>query len=177
MNTLNEYIDQELRWVRPNRRRGEYELRAGGEALVRISPEGRCAWQVRAESGEGGWRIERKGLVQAIAVTPLNANAELEAPAVERRMTGQATVRFPEGRSYRWQCTNFWRDVWTWHNNEGTPLLQLKRGTQVQIEPAARELTGERSADLALLAALGWFLHMQYEQNAAYAGSYVPIVG
>jgi hypothetical protein len=177
MNTLSEYAGQELRWVRPNRRRGEYELRAGDEALVRSSYEGAHGGRVRVEAGDDSWLIEQKGLAQRIIVAHLDTETELETPVVERSMTGRATVRFADGRSYRWQCASFWRDIWTWNNSEGTTLLQLKRGSQVQIEPAAQELTGERSTDLALLAALGWFLHKEYEQNAAYSGSLVPIVG
>jgi hypothetical protein len=40
MKSINEYIDQELRWVHPDLRRSEYELRAGDEVLVRASAKG-----------------------------------------------------------------------------------------------------------------------------------------
>jgi hypothetical protein len=177
MNSFYEHIGQELRWVRPNRRRGDYELRAGEEALVRISYEGEHRGRVRVEGGGGGWVIELKGLAQSIKVSPVDARAGEEAPSIARGLTGWATVRFPDGRTFRWQCTSFWRGIWTWVDSAGTPLLQQKRGALVQVEPAAQELAGERSADLALLAALGWFLHKQQELSAAYSGSIVPIIG
>ena len=113
--------------------------------------------------------IERKGIRQTITVLALEAQTELAT--ITRGMSGQATLLFADGPEYRWQCTSFWRDVWTWVNNEGTPLLHVKRGAHVQLESAAHDLP-----DLALLTTLGWYLHKQQEEEASIA-AIVPIIG
>ena len=169
MKSINEYSGQELQWVQSRLRRREYELRAGDEALARLSYKGVLSAQVRAETSAGLWTFERKGLRQAITVLSMDGDTELAA--VKRGMGGQATLQFPDGREYRWQCSSFWHDVWTWLNDEGTPLLHLKRGTQVQFEPAAHDLP-----ELALLATLGWYLHKQQQEEAATAAAIVPVI-
>jgi hypothetical protein len=91
---------------------------------------------------------------------------------IKRGMNGQATLQFPDRRDYRWQCSSFWQDAWLWLNDEGTPLLHLKRGVVVQLEPAAHDLP-----ELSLLATLGWYLHKQQEEEAASVAAIVPIIG
>ena len=170
MKSINEYIGQELRWVHPHRLRPEYELRAGNELLARLSSKGALSSRVRAETADGHWMFERTGLRQAITIRALDAHTELAS--VKRGMNGQATLLFPGGREYRWQCSSFWHDVWLWSNSEGTPLLHLKRGAQVQLEAAAPDLP-----ELALLATLAWYLHKQHEEEAASVAAIVPTMG
>jgi hypothetical protein len=170
MKSINEYIGQELRWVHPHLRRREYELRAGDEVLARISYKGALSSQVRTESATGLWTLGRTGLRKAITILALDEHTE---PAtVKLGMNGQATLLFPDGLEYRWQCSSFWHDAWLWLNDEGTPLLHLKRGTHVQLEQAARDLP-----ELALLATLAWYLHKQQEEEAASVAAIVPILG
>jgi hypothetical protein len=169
MKSLNEYIGQELQWVHPNLLSAEYELLAGDDLFARLHWKGALASQVCAEAADGSWIIERRGIRQTITVLALDAHTELAT--ITRGMSGQATLLFADGREYRWQCTSFWRDVWTWVNTEGTPLLHVKRGTHLHLEPAAQGLP-----DLALLTTLGWYLHKQQEEEAAIA-SLVPIIG
>src|SRR5205823_3726418 len=132
----NDYIGQELQWVHPNLLSSEYELRAGDEVLARLHWKGGLTSRVLAETADGSWAIERKGIRQTITVLALDAYTELAT--ITRGMSGQATLLLADGREYRWQSTSFWRDVWTWVNSEGTPLLHLKRGAHVQIESAAQ---------------------------------------
>ena len=170
MKSINDHSGQELQWVHPNVLRSEYELRAGDELLARLSYKGALTSQVRAETADGSWVIDRKGLRQVITVLPLGAHTELAT--IKRGMSGQATLLFPDGREYAWQCTSFWRDVWTWLNHEGSPLLHLKRGAHVQLEPAAQDIP-----ELALLTILGWYLHKQQEEEGAFVATNVPIIG
>ena len=169
MKSINECIDQELRWVHPHLRRREYELRAGDEVLARISYTGTFSSQVHAETAAGLWTFERTGLRQVITILALDAHTE--PASVKRGMNGQATLLFPDGREYRWQCSSFWHDGWLWLKDEGTPLLHLKRGTHVQFEAAAHDLP-----ELALLTTLGWYLHKQQEEEAASVAAIVPVI-
>jgi len=169
MKSINDYSGQELQWIHPHRLRPEYELRAGDEVLARLSSKGAFSSRVRAETADGLWMFERKGLRQTTTIQALNAHTELAS--VKRGMSGQATLQFPDGREYRWQCSSFWHDVWLWLNDEGTPLFHLKRGTQVQLEPAAHDLP-----ELALLTTLGWYLHRQQEEEAATLAAIVPVI-
>ena len=169
MKSINECIGQELRWVHPHLRRREYELRAGDELLARLSSKGAFSSGIRAESAAGLWTFGRTGLRQAITILALDAYTE---PAtVKRGMNGHATLLFPDGREYRWQCSSFWHDDWIWLDDEGTPLLHLKRGTHVQFEAAAHDLP-----ELALLTTLGWYLRKQQEEEAASVAAIVPVI-
>jgi hypothetical protein len=169
MKSINGFIGHELRWVHPQLRRREYELRAGDEVLARLSYKGVLSSQVCAETAGGTWMFERKGLRQAITILALETHTEMAA--IKRGMSGQATLLFSDGREYRWQCSSFWHDAWLWLNEEGTPLIHLKKGADVQLEPAALDLP-----ELALLATLGWYLHKQQEEEAATVAAIVPIM-
>src|SRR5690348_16548792 len=152
MKSIYEYTDQQLQWIHPNTFKGEYELRGGDEVLARFHLNRACASQICAETANGNWIIKRKGIGQTITVLTLDSQTELAT--IKRGMSGQATLLTLDGHEYRWRCTSFWRDVWTWLNNEDTPLLHLIRGSRVRLEPVAQDLP-----DLALLATLGWYLH------------------
>lgn len=169
MKSINDSSGQELQWVHPNLLSSEYELRAGVELFARLHWQGALTTRVHAETADGSWMIERRGIRQTMSVLEFDTQTELAT--ITRGMSGQASLLFADGREYRWQCTSFWRDVWTWVNTEGTPLLHLKRGTHLQLEPAVQGLP-----DLALLTTLGWYLHKQQEEEAAIA-SIVPIIG
>ncbi len=171
MKTIHEYKDQELQWFHPNKFKGEYELRGGDEVFARFHLKGTCGSQIVAETANGDWIIKRKGFGQSITILVLDSQAELAT--IKRRMSGQSTLLTLKGCEYRWRCTSFWRDVWTWFNNEDTPLLHLLRGSRVQLEPAALEIP---DPDLALLATIGWYLHKQQEEEATVA-AIVPIIG
>lgn len=170
MKSVNDYIGQELQWVHPHLLKAAYELRAGDEPLTCLSYTRAFSSPVHAETADGNWMIARKGMHQTITVLDFDTQAELAT--VTRGKSGQATLLFLAGRKYRWQCTSFWRDTWTWQNLEGTPLLHVKRGARVQLEPAAQGLP-----DLALLATLGWYLHKLQEEEATFVAALVPIMG
>jgi len=169
MKSINEYSGQELQWIHPHLLHAASELRAGDEVLARLSSTGALSSRVRAETADGLWMFERTGLRQAITIQALEAHTELAS--VSRGMSGQATLLFPDGREYRWQCSSFWHDDWIWLDDEGTPLLHLKRGTHVQFEAAAHDLP-----ELALLTTLGWYLRKQQEEEAASVAAIVPVI-
>jgi len=169
MKTINEYKDQELQWFHPNKFNGVYELRGGDEVFALFQLKGAFGSQIVAETANGNWKIKRKGLGQTITILDLDLQSELAT--IKRGISGQSTLVTFDGREYRWRCTSYWRDVWTWLNNEDTPLVHLIRGSRVQLEPAAHDLP-----DLALLATLGWYLHKLQEEEATVA-AIVPIIG
>ncbi len=169
MKSINECIGQELQWIHPNVFTGEYELRGGDELFACFHRKGRFRSQTCIETANGNWIIKQKGMSQTITVLALDSQTELAT--MKRSMSGQATLLTHDSREYRWQCSSFWRDVWTWLNQEGTPLLHLTRGSRVQLEPAAQDLP-----DLALLTTLGWYLHKRQEEDATVA-AIVPFIG
>jgi hypothetical protein len=169
MKSINECEDQELQWIHPNKFKGEYELRGGDEVFARFHLNGAWGSQIVAETANGKWLIKRKGIGQTITILDLDSQSELAT--VKRGMTGQSTLFTHDGREYWWRCTSFWRDVWTWLNNENTPLLHLIRGSRIQLEPAAYDLP-----ELALLTTLGWYLHKLQEEEATVA-AIVPVIG
>ncbi len=169
MKSISEYKDQELQWIHPNKFKGEYELRGGDDVFVRCYVNGAWGSQITAESANGNWTIKRKGFGQTITI--LNLESQSELATIKRSMSGQSPLLTLDGREYRWRCSSFWRDVWTWLNNEDTPLVHLIRGSRVQLEPAAHYLS-----DPALLATIGWYLHKLQEEEATVA-AIVPVIG
>jgi hypothetical protein len=169
MKSIHEYNDQELQWVHPNKFKGEYELRGGDEVFVRLHLNGASSSQIVAETADGNWTIKRKGFGQNITIVAFDSQTELAT--IKRGMSGKSILLTLDGREYRWRCTSFWRDVWTWFNNEDMPLLHLIRGSRVQLETAAHDLP-----DLAILTTTGWYLHKQQEEEATVA-AIVPIIG
>jgi hypothetical protein len=168
MKSINEVIGQELQWVHPKVLRGEYELLEGDELYARYHSQSGSGSQVRVDTANGNWLIKRKGFSQAITVLAFDSQTELAT--INRSMSGKATLQTLDGHEYSWHCQSFWRDVWTWFNNENTPLLHMRRGSHIQLEPAAHN-----RPDLALLASLGLYLHKQQEEEATVA-SIVPII-
>ena len=169
MKSIYEYKEQELQWFHPNKFKGEYELRGGDEVFARFHLNGAWSSQIVAETANGNLIIKKKGIGQTITILDLDSQSELAT--VKRGMTGQSTLFTHDSREYKWRCTSFWRDVWTWLNNEDTPLLHLIRGSRVRLEPAAHDLP-----ELALLAMLGWYLHKLQEEEATVA-AIVPVIG
>jgi len=169
MKTINDYKDQELQWHHPDKFSGVYELHGGDEVFARFRLKGPFGSQIVAEAANSNWIIKRKGIGQTITILDLASQTELTT--IKRSISGQPTLLALEGREYRWRCTSFWRDVWTWLSNEDTPLLHLIRGSRVQLEQAAHDLP-----DLALLATIGWYLHKQQGEEATIA-AIVPIIG
>src|SRR5574340_1544347 len=151
MKSINEYKEQELRWVHPDKFKGEYELRGGDKVFIHLHPNGAWGSQIVAETANGSLIIKRKGLGQTVTI--LEQESQSDLATIKRGMSGQSTLFTLDGREYRWRCTSFWRDIWTWFNNEDTPLLHLVRGSRIQLEPVAHDLP-----DLALLATVGWYL-------------------
>ena len=170
MKPISDFFEQELRWVHPKWLSNVYELRGGDEVLAAVRLEGPFRSRALVETAEGGWTIERKGVRQSITVVQTGSHEE--AATLKRGMSGKVTLLLPDEQGFQWGCTSFWRDVWSWYTNEGTPLLHLTRGSRVQLEPAARELP---EPELALLITLGWYLHKLQEEDAA-AASIVPVI-
>ena len=77
MKSLNEYIGQELQWIHPNVLSSEYELRAGDEVLARLHWNAAFTSHGHAETADGSWAIERKGIRQTITVLALDTQTEL----------------------------------------------------------------------------------------------------
>ena len=169
MKSLNEYSGQELQWVHPHLLRSEYELRFGNEVLARIFVKGAFGTMVYIDTADSHWMIELKGLHPTMRVLLPDTGAELAT--IKHEGSDRATIVFPDGREYRWQRSSFWHDDWTWLNNEGAPLLHVKGKAHIQLEPAAQGLP-----ELALLIALGWYLHKQQEKKAATIAASVPVV-
>src|SRR3974390_2639069 len=125
MKSINEYKDQELQWVHPKKFKGEYELRGGDEVFIRLHPNGAWGSQIVAETANGNLIVKRKGFGQTVSIQSENSQSELAT--IKRSMSGQSTLLMFDGHEYRWRCASFWRDIWTWFNNEDTPLLHLIR--------------------------------------------------
>ena len=87
MKTMNEYKDQELQWLHPQKFNGVYELRGGDEVFAGFNLKGPFGSHIVAETANGNWIIKRKGLGQSITILAIRAiNKAAQSQTVGKRI-------------------------------------------------------------------------------------------
>jgi hypothetical protein len=162
MQTIREAAGggQDVFWRRPHVLRHEFELRAGGEALLAT-----LRWQTAlgslalAVTAEGRWTFQQIGFWRR-AVTVRRADETVEIATFVPHWNGSGTLRLTDGRTLRWRPGDVWLSRWLWRDDSGAPLLTIgaRRGVlrlaaPVTITPAALTLP-----ELDILTTLGWYL-------------------
>jgi hypothetical protein len=159
MKTLREVAAQHLRWTDASHAPREYQLR-GGEALLAtlrwMKLEGSLA---TAEAGPRRWTFKRSGFLNPKVRIRAEGSAT-DVAVLSVTSVGEGVLQGPEGRTYLWSTTNFWRSEWGFSGQGGGIVYRLKPSfasrrlaAEVEIEPAAVSLP-----DLELVVLLGWYL-------------------
>ncbi len=170
MKPLNDLSSNELCWVRPKRKGQIYELRSQDEVFATVTWKGCSTAAVLVESASGNWTITRQGLTQTIRIK--DTSSQMDLAAVKQGISGNVTLSTADGRAFFWRCRSFWRGIWSWDDAAGRPLLHIKRSSSVQLEGGAQDLP-----ELALLLTLGWYLYKQQDEETAFVGAMVAIIG
>jgi hypothetical protein len=145
-------------WQRTNPLKDQYELRAGGRSLARLTIGGPPFVLAQLESDDlhvvftPEWAENRRIRV---------ANAQQVVATYERRWSGRAgVVQFATGGQFEWRRAGWRRADHVVTDRFGNPLLRFGPaggvtgyGLGTELEP----LIGSES-DLVVLLALGWLL-------------------
>ncbi|GLH69037.1 hypothetical protein GETHPA_05700 [Geothrix rubra] len=165
MRALTEFQGDVLEW-RASGTPGGFDLTAGGEVYATL------AWSdpetlARVETAEGRWTLKRVGTF-AQHVTLREAGAEVDLAEFRPHAFGRGKLAFKDGAEFHWTHLP---------HEQGTAFIDVSDRTVVQLQtlpelvvhpPEAglvmgrvilRGTTGARSR-YALLAALGWTLHL-----------------
>jgi hypothetical protein len=159
VKSIREFANQPLKWAKPSVLTAAYELRAGEDILATLRWEKTFGSLAVAESADGTWTFKRSGFLSP-KVTVRVPGSESEVAVFKPSWKGEGTLQGPNGRSYQWLKTGFWRVEWAFANEAAEPLVHVKPefaffklAAEVKVEPGAVSLP-----DLALLTLLGWYL-------------------
>lgn len=178
MDDIRSAYSKTIFWTQPEGLERRFELRAQESlfaVLVFQSPWGTLA---TSETAADSWTIKRVGFLNprvTVRVTGEDENLAIYWP----KFWGGGHLKFPDGRQFEWQSTNFWSTEWCFSDAAENRLLQFKPGaekpglkevmkTQAQVEIAPRAFN---LPELPLLLVLGWYLLVLYQDDAAAAAT------
>ncbi len=125
MQELQEFIGEELHWIRPQRLRLAFELHAG-EAVVATLDWGGRARALGTWAG-GQYRVGREGWFRPrtlIYDASLNGSSEPIATFTHRG----GTLNFPDGRTFLWKKPKGWTTERVWQDAAATVLVRCRPG-------------------------------------------------
>jgi hypothetical protein len=152
-------------WSQPKAMRREYELTNGDEAVGHLRFEKSCGSLAVAEVGSQSWTFKREGFLHP-RVTVRASDSDQNLAVFHPSWTGTGVLEFSDGHRVQWRCLNFWRSGWCFAQND-QPLMSFRQHAGIAKLSARLEVEPLSSADLSLLAALGWYLMLLTAQDAA----------
>ncbi len=169
MNTPNAFaFNGPLVWTQPKAMRREYQLKNGDELVGRLYFEKSCGSLATAEIASQNWTFKREGFLHP-RVTVRAPNSDANLAVFHPNWSGSGVVEFPDGRQIHWRHTSFWRSEWAFVQGAERQLVRFKQhegfmkiSARLEFDPA-----GAAAPDLAMLAALGWYLMLLTAQDSA----------
>ncbi|MBF8249199.1 MAG: hypothetical protein HW374_1999 [Bacteroidetes bacterium] len=126
MKSIESMIGRELQWVHPSIFKRTYELRAGDIVVARMEWKKFFAMEAKAESADGCWNFEQKGILKSEVAVRLCDSKEPLAIFQETRFKKEQKLSLPHGRFVTLK-PNFWRTTYTLASETGEPLVILKK--------------------------------------------------
>jgi hypothetical protein len=174
MRSLHEISGEELRWVKPNWLKRQYELRAGDEVVATLVRSGGSA-AIGAWSG-GQYAFSQKGWINQRILVGDGATTDADTPlATFARRGGVLTLA--DGRTLFWRKPSVWKSRRIWSDGAAS-LVEFDPASgfaspRVKITPEAGQLDV-----LPLLLLLGQYLIVRAREEAdtASAGTTAAIV-
>lgn len=169
MKTISQTTSRPLRWNRLRWFKGDFELRAGADAVGALSFRSVWSYLAAATSADGAWTFKRVGFWRpVIAIRAAGSDADI---AVFRYNTWKngGWLEFRDGRKYR-LTDNCWATRFEMLSDRDQVLMALRasswteRSAEVEPGPEARSLP-----ELSLLLLFGWYLAVLTREEAAGA--------
>lgn len=153
MNPLQEAIGQPLQWAQPKIFARAYVLRGKNGLFAAIHWQGGFSTTALAEVGDTRLTFKREGVLQPkIVVRHAESGDILLTFKPILKISGQLT--FENGKRFKWSNTTAWGSDWAWLNEDGKPVVQIKKGRNVEITDLATGAVEE----LPFLVTLAWYL-------------------
>jgi hypothetical protein len=172
MRTIQEAAPSYLSWQQPRVFREEYELWAGDELLATLwGSGGSFSATMGAKIGASEYSLGKRGFFQdLIEVREVGA---VGVAAYFRQGAVEGQLALADNRGCRWKRMGFWNGRWAFVDDSDRPLVSFqgrdrlfRAGCDVEIDPTALALP-----DLPILVILGWYLLLQYQNDAAVASA------
>lgn len=164
MRHISEVNGQELAWTQRSYCHGEYELRAGDDAVATLRWRGGSL--AVGETSDGRWSFERPGYRRSW-VSVRTAGTGTEIAVFSSHWTGVGTLEMAGGRHFHWSATNLWRSRWVWREVDGTELVSLRSRQRLRLSGLVeRSQAATALPELDLLVTLGWYLMVMRAQDS-----------
>jgi hypothetical protein len=175
MKTFAELEQQNMVWVRAEKRRRVFELRSidadhpeqAGDVLATIIWHGQFSASVEATGNR--WEFGRKGFWRPRYV--IQSVGTGEEPAQLTRRIRRAALVYPDGREFHWKQYNSMSGIrWVWSTADDEPLMGIRlRGVfqqrgEISLDP---ELAAAKAPSLLLF--LGWYLILLQQAESSSA--------
>ncbi|HLZ57242.1 MAG TPA: hypothetical protein VKR06_09870 [Ktedonosporobacter sp.] len=153
MNPLQDAIGQPLQWAQPKVFARAYVLRGKDGLFAAIRWQGGFSTTALAEVGDMRLTFKREGVLQPkIVVRDAEAGEVLLTFKPILKISGLLT--FENGKRFKWSNTTAWSSDWAWLNEDGKPVVQIKKGRDVEMS----ELAADAVEELPFLITLAWYL-------------------
>jgi hypothetical protein len=148
----------DLNGVRPGVFARELQLEAGSERLAVLRWEKVLGTAADAESGDGRWRIARRGPL-AMQFVVRDAASDAEVATMTRNWRGRGEARFASGTGFKWDREGFWRSEHFWTSATGERLItwRTRIGWTTRYEMEVME-GARRLPELPVLVLLGTYV-------------------
>jgi len=124
-----------------------------------------------AQTGDGGWFFQQRGLLgMTVLVTPQDGAAPV---ATLQRYWRRAVLRFEDGREFVWRRESILTRTCRFEDGNGTTVLRLRTRIPFPRSTARVEIESSSApaADRALLACLGWYLVLLARRRSGSSGA------
>ena len=160
---------KELRWVQPNWKQREYELREGETTLARLKLRGTWKESVSIFLDSEELTIGSSGFWRT-RYAILRGDREI---AVYNGEGGRKQLVFMTGRRFSWKARSIWSSAYSFVAEDNEVLITFRNKgrwlrTECLVELAP---SSYKYPELRLLTAFGWFLKLKQSQAAATAAA------
>jgi hypothetical protein len=175
---LSEVADSRLEWLEPRALQRRYELRLEEELYATL--EFRSAWGTlaTAHAADGAWTFKRVGFLNP-RITVREVGQKADMAIYHPKFWGGGELVFAGGQAFHWKPANFWATRWAFSDGNDAVLLLYEEG---RAEPKLKDVVKSEAVleirpqaadvgELPLLACLGWYLIILYQEDAGAAAA------
>ncbi len=162
-----------LEWRESKRTRRMDELQREDQVLATLRWEGCFSKRAFAHSPEGAWEFDRPQPFSKNVKAWTSGSDDPLATLTFGWLGGDGSMKRSDGRTLRWEATNFWATDWAFRTESGETLVHfvdnsgfLERRTLIEFRPGLLSPT-----DRDLLFLLGRYLMVLQADDAAAAAA------
>jgi hypothetical protein len=172
MESLTSYAGQELVWLSSKTAKRTYQLRDGDRIFATLVQPSLWRQTRVVESATDHWTLTLQGMTGSTLLVSNAMGAEV-ARLKRSSWKSAARLELTGGGHYTWRAGNWLGAKWVWLDENEQPALHLAPQGVFRARCAVViEAVETPRSDLALLAALGWYLiQLQNAETAAAVAS------